>query len=85
MVQDMFDPEYFLGVYTIENRATGERCLKTGLYRDIVDCPVSETLNCFCDSFLWNKISDNSVVQFDFFKLWLHVTDRCGVRRSYLH
>jgi len=41
MVQDMFDPEFYLGVYEVESLKTGAKCLRSGKYRDLAECGVS--------------------------------------------
>uniref|UniRef100_A0A8C4Q7A1 Mini-chromosome maintenance complex-binding protein n=1 Tax=Eptatretus burgeri TaxID=7764 RepID=A0A8C4Q7A1_EPTBU len=38
MVQDMFDPEFYAGVYEVLDPNTQEKVLKSGKYRDVVDC-----------------------------------------------
>ena len=40
MVQDMFDPEYYLGVYEVRSKSTNETSLRCGKYRDTVECKV---------------------------------------------
>ncbi|KAG8457178.1 hypothetical protein KFE25_004395 [Diacronema lutheri] len=39
MVQDTWDPEYYLGVYELRDLATGAITLKTGKFSDAVDAP----------------------------------------------
>lgn len=41
MIQDMFDPEFFLGRYTVHSVKTGGQKLCCGLYRDILTSVVS--------------------------------------------
>lgn len=41
MVQDMFDPEFYLGVYEVADLESGKTSLKSGKYRDIAQCGVS--------------------------------------------
>jgi len=41
MVQDMYDPEFFLGAYTVHEGKTGVEYWKTGMFRDLIDCSVS--------------------------------------------
>ncbi|CAI9620864.1 unnamed protein product, partial [Staurois parvus] len=38
MVQDMFDPEYYMGVYETVNHSNNARALHLGKYRDVADC-----------------------------------------------
>ncbi|XP_077992480.1 mini-chromosome maintenance complex-binding protein-like [Glandiceps talaboti] len=45
MIQDMFDPEFYLGVYEVEDTKTGQTSLRTGRYRDIADCLPHQRIN----------------------------------------
>ncbi|XP_070539996.1 mini-chromosome maintenance complex-binding protein-like [Ptychodera flava] len=45
MVQDMFDPEFYLGIYEVEDRKTGQKTLRTGRYRDIAECLPHQQIN----------------------------------------
>ncbi|XP_066535529.1 mini-chromosome maintenance complex-binding protein [Hoplias malabaricus] len=38
MVQDMFDPEFFMGVYETVDPATNSKVLRCGKYKDVTDC-----------------------------------------------
>ncbi|KAM3913776.1 mini-chromosome maintenance complex-binding protein [Leptodactylus fuscus] len=38
MVQDMFDPEFYMGVYETVDEGTGVRALHLGKYRDVAEC-----------------------------------------------
>ncbi|XP_022355129.1 mini-chromosome maintenance complex-binding protein isoform X1 [Enhydra lutris kenyoni] len=38
MIQDMFDPEFYMGVYETVNRNTKARVLHFGKYRDVAEC-----------------------------------------------
>uniref|UniRef100_A0ABM0LV56 Mini-chromosome maintenance complex-binding protein n=1 Tax=Saccoglossus kowalevskii TaxID=10224 RepID=A0ABM0LV56_SACKO len=38
MVQDMFDPEFYLGVYEVSDKKAEQTYLRTGRYRDIAEC-----------------------------------------------
>ncbi|XP_068113960.1 mini-chromosome maintenance complex-binding protein isoform X2 [Hyperolius riggenbachi] len=38
MVQDMFDPEYYMGVYETVDHSNNNRALHLGKYRDVADC-----------------------------------------------
>ncbi|XP_044130617.1 mini-chromosome maintenance complex-binding protein-like [Bufo gargarizans] len=41
MIQDMFDPEFYMGIYETVHLDTGARALHLGKYRDLADCTVS--------------------------------------------
>merc|ERR1719412_2260022 len=43
MVQDMFDPEYYVAEYQVRERS-GQLVVRTGRYRDTVDCGPGEEL-----------------------------------------
>ncbi|XP_058242003.1 mini-chromosome maintenance complex-binding protein isoform X1 [Hemibagrus wyckioides] len=38
MVQDMFDPEFFMGVYETVDPSTNTKVLRCGKYKDVTDC-----------------------------------------------
>ena len=38
MVQDMFDPEFYLGSYRVKNLGDGSIVERTGRFRDLVNC-----------------------------------------------
>ncbi|XP_060728622.1 mini-chromosome maintenance complex-binding protein isoform X2 [Tachysurus vachellii] len=40
MVQDMFDPEFFMGVYETVDPSTNTKVLRCGKYKDVTDCGV---------------------------------------------
>ncbi|XP_057197901.1 mini-chromosome maintenance complex-binding protein [Triplophysa rosa] len=40
MVQDMFDPEFFMGVYEINDPTSNTKLVKCGKYKDVTDCGV---------------------------------------------
>jgi len=44
MVQDMFDPEFYLGSYRVKNLADGTIVERTGRFRDMVQCGPREEL-----------------------------------------
>ena len=44
MVQDMFDPEFYLGEYRVKSLADGSVTERTGRYRDVVSCGPREEL-----------------------------------------
>ncbi|XP_071502081.1 mini-chromosome maintenance complex-binding protein-like [Diadema antillarum] len=45
MVQDMFDPEFYLGVYEVTDRSTNTKFLKTGKFQDIAECSSQQEIN----------------------------------------
>ncbi|XP_034254053.1 mini-chromosome maintenance complex-binding protein [Thrips palmi] len=44
MVQHMYNPEYFMGKYEVEHNLTKEKQLRSGRYRDIIQCSPEEQL-----------------------------------------
>jgi len=38
MVQDMFDPEFYLAAYEVVNKADSSSNLRCGMYQDMVNC-----------------------------------------------
>ncbi|XP_064630611.1 mini-chromosome maintenance complex-binding protein-like isoform X2 [Lineus longissimus] len=42
MIQDMFDPEFYLGLYEVKNKQTGKGVMKVGQYKDIAECQADE-------------------------------------------
>ena len=40
MIQDMFDPEFYLGIYEVEDKNTEEKTVKSGKYKDVAECGV---------------------------------------------
>lgn len=40
MIQDMYDPEYYLEQYEVKNSMTGESDIRCGLYIDVAHCLV---------------------------------------------
>ncbi|XP_063047874.1 mini-chromosome maintenance complex-binding protein [Engraulis encrasicolus] len=38
MVQDMFDPEFYMGVYEVVDQTTKSKNLKCGKYKDVTEC-----------------------------------------------
>ncbi|KAI5625070.1 mini-chromosome maintenance complex-binding protein, partial [Silurus asotus] len=38
MIQDMFDPEFFMGVYETVDPSTNAKVLRCGKYKDVTDC-----------------------------------------------
>ncbi|XP_077113998.1 mini-chromosome maintenance complex-binding protein isoform X2 [Ranitomeya variabilis] len=45
MIQDMFDPEFYMGVYETVDRGTSARSLHLGKYRDVVDCAAHQDVD----------------------------------------
>lgn len=45
MIQDMFDPEYYLATYEAVDTKTNSTSLKCGMYRDITDCPLGHQID----------------------------------------
>eukprot|EP00057_Strongylocentrotus_purpuratus_P034696 XP_796222.3 PREDICTED: mini-chromosome maintenance complex-binding protein [Strongylocentrotus purpuratus] len=45
MVQDMFDPEFYLGVYEVQNKSSNSTFLKTGKYQDVAECGRDQLIN----------------------------------------
>ncbi|KAJ8025707.1 Mini-chromosome maintenance complex-binding protein [Holothuria leucospilota] len=45
MVQDMYDPEFYLGVYEVEDTSTGTKMLKSGRYQDVASCLPNQKIN----------------------------------------
>ncbi|XP_050399307.1 mini-chromosome maintenance complex-binding protein [Patella vulgata] len=45
MIQDMFDPELYLGVYEVNDVQTGQKSLKCGKYKDIAECTPQQIVN----------------------------------------
>lgn len=44
MVQHMYNPEYFMGKYEVEHKVTREREVRSGRYRDVIQCSPEEKL-----------------------------------------
>ncbi|KAK2167645.1 hypothetical protein NP493_1267g00011 [Ridgeia piscesae] len=44
MVQDMYDPEYYLGLYEVEDLKTGQRLLRSGMFRDLAECTAHQDI-----------------------------------------
>ncbi|KAM9324606.1 mini-chromosome maintenance complex-binding protein [Gastrophryne carolinensis] len=45
MIQDMFDPEYYMEVYETVDRSTNSRVVHLGKYRDVADCSPQEEVD----------------------------------------
>jgi len=41
MIQDMYDPEYYLKQYEVKNTNTGENEIRCGMYMDAACCLVN--------------------------------------------
>jgi len=52
MVQDMFDPEYYMSQYQVKNLKDGSVKMKCGRYRDVVQCGLGEEVMDVGDSVL---------------------------------
>lgn len=73
MIQDMFDPEFYMGEYEVSDVNTKATSMKSGKYKDIAECAVciksisksNETL--LKQIFCLNRISvtDRSVLSCD--------------------
>ncbi|CAI9736278.1 Hypothetical predicted protein [Octopus vulgaris] len=44
MVQDMFDPEFYMGTYKIKDSCTKQTFVKCGMYRDVAECKPEEII-----------------------------------------
>ena len=40
MIQDMYDPEFYLGLYEVEDNKTGAKTMRSGKYKDVAQCGV---------------------------------------------
>ena len=40
MIQDMFDPEFYMGEYEVSDINTKTNLMKSGKYKDIAECAV---------------------------------------------
>ncbi|XP_072042035.1 mini-chromosome maintenance complex-binding protein-like [Amphiura filiformis] len=45
MVQDTYDPEFYLGVYEVQDKNTGTKILKSGKYQDVAECVTHQRIN----------------------------------------
>ncbi|CAH1258171.1 MCMBP [Branchiostoma lanceolatum] len=45
MVQDMFDPEFYLGVYEVTDTKLGTKSMRSGRYKDIAECLPHQEIN----------------------------------------
>ncbi|KAK3598677.1 hypothetical protein CHS0354_006350 [Potamilus streckersoni] len=45
MVQDMFDPEFYLGAYEVLDTRTNTVCIESGKYKDIAECLSHQRIN----------------------------------------
>lgn len=45
MIQDMYDPEFYLGTYQVKDDITGNTFMKSGKYKDIAQCGVNQSIN----------------------------------------
>lgn len=44
MVQDMYNPVYYLATYEVHNTITNEKIIRSGKYKDSLECAVSVIL-----------------------------------------
>ena len=44
MIQDMYDPEFYLGLYEVEDNKTGVTTMRSGKYKDVAECGVRNFL-----------------------------------------
>ncbi|KAL5016603.1 hypothetical protein ScPMuIL_006192 [Solemya velum] len=45
MVQDMFDPEFYLGLYEVRDVTTRQTSMRCGKYKDIAECGPNQEIN----------------------------------------
>ncbi|XP_071949146.1 mini-chromosome maintenance complex-binding protein-like [Antedon mediterranea] len=45
MIQDMFDPEFYIGAYEIIDKTSGQKEIKCGMYRDIAECSTHQHID----------------------------------------
>ncbi|XP_045190600.2 mini-chromosome maintenance complex-binding protein-like isoform X2 [Mercenaria mercenaria] len=45
MIQDMYDPEFYLGKYEVKDTATGNTFMRSGKYKDIAECGANQTID----------------------------------------
>lgn len=45
MIQDMYDPEFYLGSYEVVDTKTGKTSMKSGKYKDIAECASFQQIN----------------------------------------
>ncbi|XP_033756608.1 mini-chromosome maintenance complex-binding protein-like isoform X2 [Pecten maximus] len=45
MIQDMYDPEFYLGSYEVVDTKTGKTNMKSGKYKDIAECASFQQIN----------------------------------------
>ncbi|XP_048747559.2 mini-chromosome maintenance complex-binding protein-like isoform X2 [Ostrea edulis] len=45
MIQDMYDPEFYMGEYEVSDVATKTTSMKSGLYKDIAECSKNQEIN----------------------------------------
>lgn len=44
MIQDMYNPVYYLATYEVHNTITNEKIIRSGKYKDSLECAVSVLL-----------------------------------------
>ena len=52
MIQDMFDPEYYLGVFEVK-KSNGDTALRCGMFRDTVECKVTWLTQIVLEKIVW--------------------------------
>ncbi|XP_071793559.1 mini-chromosome maintenance complex-binding protein-like [Asterias amurensis] len=45
MIQDMYDPEFYLGGYEVVDKTTGQAMMKSGKFQDLAECSQNQKLN----------------------------------------
>ncbi|XP_074640725.1 mini-chromosome maintenance complex-binding protein-like isoform X2 [Tubulanus polymorphus] len=45
MIQDMFDPEFYLEAYQVTDRSSGSTFLRCGRYKDVAECQVGQDID----------------------------------------
>ncbi|XP_060597053.1 mini-chromosome maintenance complex-binding protein-like [Ruditapes philippinarum] len=45
LIQDMYDPEFYLGKYEVKDTVTGNTFLRSGKYKDVAECGPNQTID----------------------------------------
>ncbi|XP_022091881.1 mini-chromosome maintenance complex-binding protein-like isoform X2 [Acanthaster planci] len=45
MIQDMYDPEFYLGAYEVVDKTSGQTTIKSGTFQDLAECTQNQRLN----------------------------------------
>lgn len=56
MIQDMFDPEFYMGEYEVSDINTKATSMKSGKYKDIAECAVCIISNLMSNEMLLKQI-----------------------------